>query len=313
MKICFVFKVGQNMGLGHAVRTNYISEYMQKNYKAKNFFFCYGDINMAKKIGIKSFLFNQDLFFLKIDEIKPDFVVFDMQKVNKEILKKLRKKNIKTVVIEDGSIKPEEADLIWDSNKNNYQKKISHYITGIENSLINPDILKYKKNNFSHEVKKILICLGGTDINNNVPFLINRLSNKFKLYIMAGMKYEKYLNSKNKNVKILFDKKKLWEHASCCDIAVVSGGITMFETTSLNIPVIVWPQVDHQNETASVMEQKGLVFNIGVVGKKAGVINQIFSFTENLNIRKKLFFQMKKLKLGVAVKKFGKILEELYG
>ena len=123
-----------------------------------------------------------------------------------------------------------------------------NFYTGCENYILNPNIEKYFKKNISQKTNTLFLCLGGTDVRENIPFLIENLRDRYFLYILPGIRYNDYLKYNGLNVKILRSSSLYYNYALKSDIAVVSGGITMYEVVSMKIPTFVWPQVDHQNK-----------------------------------------------------------------
>jgi dTDP-4-amino-4,6-dideoxy-D-galactose acyltransferase len=59
------------------------------------------------------------------------------------------------------------------------------------------------------------------------------------------------------NIEILRNQSEFLAQLSTCDIAVVSGGLTMFQSLYFGRPTIVIPQYNHQYETALKLENLG--------------------------------------------------------
>lgn len=305
MKIIFVFKGSKKEGFGHIKRVGLLKDYFNEH---NSFLFFKGDESLLDfdSEDYSNYSDSKDLF-CKIKKIDPHVVIFDCQNNSKELILKLKENNIFTVLIEDSGEASEYADILWDQNISKSSKKNKYY--GFENSLLNPDLFNYQKKIYNEKNKTIFICLGGTDINKNIPFLIKKLRYSFNIKVLPGIHYSEYLKYNGPNVTILDNNKNFYKDASECDIALVSGGIIMFEMLALKIPTLVWPQVEHQYKNANQLKEQGL---IEVIKKSENTLKAIHLFAENNKSIQKIVGALSKNNIGKGFEKLKKILEGIY-
>lgn len=305
-KLAFVFKGSRKEGFGHIARTFYISSNLD-NHEIS--FFFKGDSEMLDRFKdkkIRVFENEPDLISV-LKEQRPDWVIFDRQNNPSDTIDILRAEGIRTFLIEDSEIPPENTDILWDANI--YQKKtVSNFFTGFQNFIVNPDIEKFRKKDISDKVTKIFICLGGTDVSENIPFLIENLHKDYFLYILPGIRYDDYLKYADVNVKILKSDEIYYRYAVESDIAIVSGGITMYEIVKMHIPALVWPQVSHQLKNAMQLEHEKLIY---LIKNNRNIIKKIIDFAENHKERQHLFINMINNEVGKGFEKMKKILEDV--
>ncbi|MFA5478675.1 MAG: hypothetical protein WC337_01480 [Candidatus Muiribacteriota bacterium] len=307
MKIIYVFKSGLNFGSGHVSRAKFLSEYIKNNIMDCEFTFIGEDKDdVYKKILPQSIIVSSDEEILNyIKKIKADFVFLD-RRINSKFILEEAGKISKTIVIEDPEILPHQAYVIWDSNRSENSKKAENEILGFDNVLINPEILQFSKKKIRKKAHKIFICMGGTDVNRVIPDIVCKLSSKFKITVLPGVHYNDYLKLKSVNVKILNSNNFCWKEIAECDFGLVSGGIVMSEALSLFMPLIVWPQVNHQIVNANELKEKNL---ITVFEKKENIVNIAQEFADDYKTRHELNEKLKKVQYGRGINKVLKYLE----
>jgi|GEM_PF-5310838 len=242
--------------------------------------------------------------FRRIDDLRPDWIVLDRQKNSSQLVKRLKRTGSNVLLIEDDSWAGKYANLVWDAN---IQSKKTGYMIGYENVLLDPDLFRFKKKTNLEKINDIFISLGGTDVNANIPEVIKNLDNKgFELHIFPGVRYTEYLNYNKSSVKIYDDKENLFDIASNCDLALVAGGMTMYEMLALGVPTVVWPQVSHQERNAGKLAERELVKKVNSIKDLLKIINEL---TDNKEKYTCLFKRIDRLDLSDGLKKFKNLLE----
>ncbi|MCK9224968.1 MAG: hypothetical protein M0R46_07875 [Candidatus Muirbacterium halophilum] len=304
-KLAFVFKGSMSQGFGHVARTAYIYKNLNN---VKCYFLFNGDKNLLNNLFDSNvFYFENEIELIeKLKFINADWVIFDRQKNPLNTILSVRTDKTKTFIIEDEDMNPQNTDILWDANKN-FASDIDNFYTGAKNFILNPIIENYCKNKINKKTNSIFISLGGTDVRENIPFLIKNLKDKYFLNILPGIRYNEYLKYKGLNVNILNNKTIFYDFAQKSDIGIVSGGITMYEFVKMNIPTLVWPQVHHQIKSVEQLEKLKIVKKIAYYNN---TVNKIIDFAENYKERHDLFINMKKFEIGHGFKKVKKILEE---
>ena len=196
--------------------------------------------------------------------------------------------------------------------------------------LNSPSSKSKKKSNT--KVKKIFVSFGGYDKRELVKFFLHtinswekELDNKIHINIFCGKinkkkkkVLEKCLDKLKKDKKILFinlhyESLNFYRMLSKADLAVVSGGLTIFESISYKVPVIGLPQYRHQLINLKKLSSNGAV----VIGSNGFALNKNF-FLKIFNriikfkkIRLKMQKKGKKLIDGKGHQRVIKIINDL--
>jgi len=118
-----------------------------------------------------------------------------------------------------------------------------------------PSFFTIKKKKKIKKIKKILLSFGGYDKNN--------IYKKIKNIINSSEKYHFIIDKKNLKNKIKFTKnKKFFSLMNNSDLIVCSGGLTMFDSINLNIPIIAIPQYKHQYNNIKKLEKYGVLTSV---------------------------------------------------
>ncbi|MDX9703225.1 MAG: glycosyltransferase [Candidatus Auribacterota bacterium] len=115
------------------------------------------------------------------------------------------------------------------------------------------------------KISKILVSFGGSDPRNLTPWVIEILSKKYTAYdvtVVTGQGYAEprvisTLCQKN-GFTHLHNITTMAEELYTSDIAVISGGVTLYEAAACGVPAVVLPQVKHQYHIAQRFEQNGI-------------------------------------------------------
>ena len=224
-----------------------------------------------------------------------DVIVFDVLRVRKNLLLTLKKQE-KTLISFD---ELGQGRLVFD-------KIIYSLITPPENNkkfysgydylnLSNKIIRKYY---VRKSPKTIIVTLGGNDKRNlyiEVLECIKKFSNNLSfIFIISNNDYLELSkeiikrNLKLKNVIFYKSPKNFYELLTKGDIALVAGGITMFEVAAMGIPSIAIPQHIHQIENINSLKKKKITcsINIGMKFSRKSLENKINNLINDYKKRK---------------------------
>ena len=240
-------------GLGHAFRCLSLVERLIDHEVV---FVCDKDSQLAFEV-IKSKNYKVNLFdsyeeiLSFIEELKPDLVINDKLNTSAEEIDSLKKLNCKVINFEDFGTGTDKADAVINALQEKKQGSIVKYNTylGSKFVCINDGFKLVSPNKFGEEIESIFLCFGATDPSKLgiriLKLLRPILKSGVDIHYVAGysLQNDEELQSLVKEYKSQLIIYKNISHIefimASCDIAVTSGGRTVFELASMNIPSIV--------------------------------------------------------------------------
>jgi len=137
----------------------------------------------------------------------------------------------------------------------------------------------------AREVKSIVASFGGYDHRNLAGFFLSSLYS-FESNLLAGLSIEVLVGKESEartdswvelaertsslhdcNIRLLIQSENFAQHLAKADLAILSGGLTIFDALSLGIPSIGIPQYDHQLATLQRLFGQRAVL-IGSIGMR---------------------------------------------
>jgi len=203
---------------------------------------------------------------------RKDLLLIDMQKKDDSLIKELTKKYV-VISFDDTEGGARYSDIVFNSVFDVPMRR-NNYFYGPEYFLIRPEIARYNimEKNISNSVKKILICLGGSD-----PCSVNLLMTdwlkgleftgqiKWVLGPSVENKQDILKRIKNLNLDIipLIDHKDMGKLYYEADLSVGAAGFGLYEAACVGLPVITVCLYPHQIKTARKFEENGCIVNLG--------------------------------------------------
>ncbi len=115
------------------------------------------------------------------------------------------------------------------------------------------------------QISKILISFGGSDPRNLTPWVLAIMSKKYPNYDITVVTGQGYSDPKSISMLCsqygfthLHNITNMSEELYTSDMAIISGGVTLYEAAACGTPSIVLPQVKHQYQIAKLFEQQGV-------------------------------------------------------
>ena len=284
---------GKKVGLGHIYRTLKIYRSLKSIFKKRfNYIFLMKNFKLGRDIihnltGERIITINKSINKKIFKET--DIVIIDTLGAENFFLKILNNIGLKNIISFDqielknfnsGTI----INGIFFAKKKLISKKRNlNIFQGPKYIILNNFFSKKIKKTFPKKEIKILISSGGADKKNFLLKMVKILeyykNRHFKLFIAAGKGVSKknpiFSLKKTKNLEIYYNVKNMKKLFDKVDLAVVSGGTTMFESVSSGKVTFVCQTYPHQNYATKYFEKKGVIFNIGPIN----------------NIRKKLIYR----------------------
>ncbi|MBD3859038.1 spore coat protein [Bacillus sp. 28A-2] len=215
-------------------------------------------------------------------ELKPDLLLIDVLECDLDFLRMIKNScgSAKLVLFEE---KREEACQLADAvvngiygglDERHMQVKGTSYYHGTPYLLLDHEIGRLKDTyEVRKECKQVVISLGGSDPRGLLSKAVSALLSANHLHILAVTGKASHIKEhvEADHVQIIRHtdqlSARLWE----ADLAIVAGGMTLYEAVCIGVPSIVLSQVDHQAVTASHFAQKGACLHLGLgdqVGEK---------------------------------------------
>ena len=331
-KIVFRCDAGNNpkVGTGHLYRCIHIAEYLVRKYeinKKQIIFIC----KQKREFSIsKNILHNHNY---KIKEISNNIIDNSTEEAkiisrasgnlliidrigttNKKFYNILKKRFNKIILFEDKSKIRNRFDLTINSLVFPKLHLKSRNVKVGFKFLLLPSILKNKATNSLPN--NIFLSFGGYDHNNlcfKVLKILHKVNQNLKIFIPKI--YELNLHKLSKNHKIiLYSKDSYLEHFRKCNIAIISGGLTLYDGIYLKKKIICIPQYRHQLINANKIKKKFPLFVIkrSLKSFNKKILNKFNEIYDNKKLNKEIKLKKNNIISKKNYIKTMKYLEKIY-
>jgi UDP-2,4-diacetamido-2,4,6-trideoxy-beta-L-altropyranose hydrolase len=241
-----------------------------------------------------------------------DLILLDRLETSTELIKALKSRNKKVVTFDDYGEGRIYADIAISSIFDDVPES-KNLIKGYEYLILSQN--NYCLSNINKNVQNIVVTFGGNDNRDicshflaNVESIPQNISIKIILGKIDNKIYKSYLrkieSKKNRdNIEIFIFPENYHEIISNADIAVSTGGLSIFEFSAYGIPTIGIPQYEHQLRTIESLEGYG----ISILGSKGmelsndKFLDAINSLISDNTLRKSMAFNAHNLIDGKGV------------
>jgi len=317
------------IGTGHLYRCLTIAKVLQKKFRLKNkdiVFLIKSSNKFEKGIKILSF-YKFKIIKIKDSKLIPnspeEIKYFTRNKANLLIIDRLGKTNTnffvriknsfkKKIIIDDSSATRKYFDLSLNPLIHNVAKfKKSHI--GFKN-LILPAFFTQKK--FTEKRNNIFVFFGGYDAKNitlKVVKILNNLPIQLNLIIHDSLKEKIKKIYLRKNV-FFFNNSNYLKLLQSSNIAIIAGGITLFDSIYFNKRIICIPQYKHQEINAKKIYVKKAINLIKVNDKnfKDLLIKTFVNTYENRKMKQQIKVIQNRIINTAMLKKTFKLIANLY-
>ncbi len=327
--VLFVVKGGENIGLGHIRRSLAIAKHIRKNYGCNIAFVVNKDnvlLELLVKNGFEHFIIdgkstNQ---LEKIVEIfNPSITVFDFKdEVSREI-EYLKKKRIKTCLIDNITDARKHADIVIypvghlkDSFDWSGYTGIKYI--GAEYFPLDEKFIDLKSRNNNKRIN-ILVTMGGSDPNNITLRVIKALEDleNIDITVLIGPSFklenaEEISKSVNGNIKLQHNVSNVAEFMASADIAITAFGITLYELAFMGVPAIIIYNYLNDKTDVDIFQKLGTSVSLGYykdVNVK-DILASVCQLRDNEALRKMMALKGKALVDGKGIERIGQIIME---
>lgn len=264
------------LGTGHLVRCFILANELLKNAHAV-IAFLMGDnpesIEKTEKQGFQVYVIKheqeEDFRTIKtIIDFKPDIFVRDRLNSSAELMNLVKHTGIILITIDDLGEGAEFADITINPILHNGKALYEGY-----QYLVLPGVPDAEWNRIGNSQNpKVFAFFGGydyLDITQQFLRCIQQSKDVVEYHIVVGDLYDKIdllreMSSNNENINIYQSPEDFSTILKSCDLAVVSGGLTLFQAVAYGIPSMVISQYKHQLDNAEKLQNYGAAQNLGL-------------------------------------------------
>lgn len=276
--IIFLTEGSASMGHGHLTRCVALSQaFAERGLLSR--FIVHGDDSVDKVLN--------GLDYYKIDWLSEKNEVYkflggktvfiDTFSISEKMLDEIASQ-YPVVVIDDFLRRRHHNSVVIDwtinsENKYYFKREISsHYLVGAKYTALRQPFWTPKKYSIKKNIETILITFGSGDIRGLIPRMINLLSKKFpeikKVVILGG-------NSKSKEIVESMSKintclivgasaEDMKDYMYAADLAIASGGQTLYELAAVGVPTISVMLIDNQADDILGWQEVGFTEHAGM-------------------------------------------------
>lgn len=315
------------IGMGHLVRSIAVAKSLIK--EKASVFFCMRDfaegVAFIKSHGfmVETIAIDKKQNVEKIISLSPDIVIHDFLETDIFYMGELKKKLPKCIFIgfDDLGSGNTEHHALFDANRPPAKEK--HHFFGADYIILREEITaaSWRNKIIKEKAGFVLVLFGGSDPASLTLKLVSDWAKllpdiTFRIVLGPGMRNKKEIESyfaenilfhENLNAKEMAD---LMVHA---DMALSSGGISMFELACLGVPSIVLAQNKAETVNMHLFAQNQIIKDMGL-GKdvsSAYLIKTILELSANRLERKQMSLNGKRYVDGKGLKRIIEIVGNL--
>ncbi len=221
-----------------------------------------------------------------IKRCNPDIVINDILDTNLDYVTALKQSGFRVINFEDLGQGQTVADAVINAMYGSeVSRKSDHIFSGPDYVCLRDEFYNAKTINIKEKVKNILLLFGGTDPSNLTEKIIKwvlKIKKDLELTVIVGPGYkhlsqlEKNIDKLNGKIQIITDTNIISKYMAEADIAITSGGRTVFELAAMGIPMIVINQNEREVRHVFANQELGII-NLGLSNLLTfGVFEQAF-------------------------------------
>ncbi|WP_298440716.1 glycosyltransferase [uncultured Ferrimonas sp.] len=252
-----------------------------------------------------------------LSSMNPDLIVNDILDTSEEYMTELSKLGCKIVNFEDSSLASKKADLVINALYPQ-QNSTGTVLTGEKYFCLRDEFIYLDKVKRKNRVERVLITFGGVDEGNVTHRVLEIISSYCKsknievdVVIGPGYKYKDSIDFiRDTHINIVSQTNSISEYMSNADLAITSGGRTVLELASIEIPTIVICQ-NQRETTHTFASEKNGVLNLGHRDSvsDSNILSCFIELVENSDKRQEISNLLSQLDLRNGKKRVIKLLK----
>lgn len=230
-----------------------------------------------------------------IKELNIDGILIDSYWINNEYLREIYNHVNLLISIDDNNLYDYPSHIII--NGNIYGNDINYKLINENTKLLLGSDYAILSDEFTNEtpikikdnVENILITMGGCDINNYTPIVINSISKiNIPINVIIGPQFNnkkaiENIALSNQKINLFYNPNSMKTIMKNNDIAISASGTTTYELGVLGIPTILIYQADNQENIAKKTSELGMMINLGYFKdvKEAEIYDSLLDLVSN--------------------------------
>jgi CMP-N-acetylneuraminic acid synthetase/spore coat polysaccharide biosynthesis predicted glycosyltransferase SpsG len=264
-----------DLGMGHVFRVALLANELVQH---KIEFVCEeADIlafEYLSTLNYKVRMVNEGERLNEILELKPDLVINDILDTDLHYMMGLKSAGLKVVNFEDIGPGAEHADIVVNALYPNLLPS-DRVLTGERYFCLRDEFLYLSDDSFSDDVKRVLLTFGGIDENNLTSKVLVSIVDTCKknnihvdIVVGPGFAHEAELLSvirklDYEGVEYISATKRISDYMLSADVAITSGGRTVFELVAVGVPTVVLCQNEREETHTFASSEHGII-NLGL-------------------------------------------------
>ena len=267
MKVVILTEGGKDAGFGHVARCSSIYQAFE-HYNISPEFIVNGDES------IKSIVPDIDVEIIdwQNNSFKADIFVIDSYLADLTKYNEISKNSSLNVYVDDNNRLNYPKGIVVNgtldtSNMDYPEREDIIYLVGNEFIPLRKDFWDIQKLKINDSIENILITMGGNDLRNLTPKILELLDDNFpevnkKVIIADSFKNTQEIESlKNKYVELIYspDSYEIINAMSSVDLAISASGQTLYELACIGVPTIAVGIIDNQKNNIKNWINQGFI------------------------------------------------------
>ena len=340
MKILIRADGDKRIGMGHLYETRTLAKYLKQKFDYEIVFIIRNNraaLNLINRDEFRIYPLkynisqNEELEEIKriIDIEYPQVIIMDVIKNGHSnfFMKKLKSYSDACCVVISNALEKIKifSDIVihpslYQDNTYYEDNNETKYYLGFDYFILPFDYLKENnKIKLNDNVKKIMVCMGGSD-HNNLSFEVIKTIDKsehsfcFELILNSSFftkdKVDEFLKEVRHKINVYYDLDGISNCLFRSDLAITAGGNTHIERLCAGVPGIVINQLKHQAKMSKQISKFGATVDLGFYKNVNSdiLLKEFNSLLEDKNLRKSMSVLGKKLVDGKGIKRISNII-----
>lgn len=257
MNVIILTEGGKDYGFGHVARCSSIYQAFRKFCITPQFI-----VNGDKSID--AILQNIDYTIYDWQNMEfadDDIVIIDSYHAPLEFYQKIAKTTALAIYIDDNNrIDYPDGTVVNGTILATTKRKDALY--GSKYIPLRQDFWNTKIIDVNDEIRNVLITLGGNDLRNLTPKILNLLKNEdFAKKVIIGNSFDNVGEIEEFDDELIYspDSRQMLEAMESTDLAISSAGQTLYELARVGVPTIAVGVVDNQINNIKNWQKQGFI------------------------------------------------------
>lgn len=281
-KVIFRADGGQQIGLGHIMRSLSLANYLKEEFACS-----FATTNTDKHIhqlirqsckDIIQLPFNQEHYRAFLDQLEgSEIVVLDNYYFSTAYQKQLKDKGCIVVCIDDKQDKHFVADAVINHAEGVAKERYSiepftRLLLGFKYALVRPEFINDTACDSNPKIRNILVCIGGSDplnISKKIAAILVSNSTQYIIHFIIGAAYqykeslEKVTESEQLKIYSNLSVGEMADLMKKADFGVFPASTVAIEACAARLPFATGYFVDNQHQIYKGLVENELAFDLG--------------------------------------------------